>query len=57
MRDRRAREEPRAQVRRPSQPSMLVAAGGFILVCDDVLRSSDLRLAFSQAPEHIEGKE
>jgi hypothetical protein len=40
-RGRRAREEPRAQVWRPFQPSMLIAARGFILVRNGVLRSDD----------------
>jgi hypothetical protein len=38
-RGQRAREEPRAQVWRPFRPSMLVVAGGFILVRGGVLRS------------------
>jgi hypothetical protein len=33
-----------------------VAAGGFVLVKAGVLRSYDLLVGFSQAPEHVEGK-
>jgi hypothetical protein len=36
---------------------MLVAAGGFILVRDGVLRSNDLYVGFEQAPDHVEGEE
>jgi hypothetical protein len=33
-----------------------MAAGGFVLVKAGVLRSYNLYVGFSQAPEHVEGK-
>jgi hypothetical protein len=50
-------EESRSQVWRPCQPSMLAATEGKYSLGTRSSGRTTLRLALSQAPEHVEGEE
>jgi hypothetical protein len=50
-------EESRTQVWRPYRPSMLVATEGLYPLGMVSSSRTTLRLALSQAPEHVEGEE